>query len=133
MLTIKDGEYIRTKDGHIGKIVKCMEKDKGFKKIPYYEIDFEYTMPMCFPSYSIYGDLIAKHSENIIDLIKKGDFVNNRQVLQVFIDPFTKKKRLLLEGTEVNWQGDMSNVYCEAENIKSVITKEQIESIKYEV
>ena len=118
----------------IAKIEKILDKDPCYKNMQMYRIDTIHQHSNGhFPSFEIYEEDIIKHSPNLIDLIEEGDFVNNRQVLRVFIDPFTKKKRLLIEGTEINWQGDMSAVYCEAENIKSVITKEQIESIKYEV
>lgn len=78
-------------------------------------------------------DNVRKHSKNIIDLIEVNDYVNGRKVQQVFTDPFTKKKRLLIEGTKVNWQGDMSLIYCEANEIKTIVTHQQFKSIEYTI
>lgn len=49
----------------------------------------------------------------------------------MFIDPSTKKRRLEIEGTEINWQGDMSSIYCESEEIKSIVTKQQFSNMEY--
>ena len=117
---IKVGEYVRLDDGTIGKyqinknwinVVETNDKYIGF------DIEKE----------------IVNHSFNIIDLIEANDYVNGRKVQQVFTDPFTKKKRLLIEGTEVNWQGDMSSIYCEADEIKSIVTHQQFKSIEYTI
>ena len=64
---------------------------------------------------------IIKSSENIIDLIEAGDYVNDLPVAH------NAKKNggnivILINGDAYN-----------EENIKSVVTKEQFESIKYEV
>ena len=124
---IKVGEWIRTKTGYIGQL----------NKISTYKINNkDKTMYLCRfskSSWVISLNDIAKHSRNIIDLIEAKDMVNNKMVKKVFIDPFTKKKRLELEGTEINWQGDMSSIYCEANEINTIITKEQMASIEYKV
>lgn len=112
---IKVGEYVRTKYGKILKIDG--PRDMGYieKGNPYFR------------------QQISKHSSNTIDLIEANDYVNGRKVQQVFTDPFTKKKRLLIEGTELNWQGDMSSIYCEADEIKSIVTHQQFKSIEYTI
>jgi len=62
---------------------------------------------------------IKKASHNIIDLIEEGDYVNGYKV------EYTLKKLL---GFEDGQDGDW---YMSNENIKSIVTKEQFESIKY--
>ena len=117
-MEIEVGEYVRTDNGIIGKYVKY----RGIED----RIENNYR----WIGFDIEKDIV-NHSKRIIDLIEKDDFVNGRKVQQVFIDPFTKKKRLLIEGTEVNWQGDMSSIYCEAEDIKTILTHEQFQQNAY--
>ena len=59
-------------------------------------------------------------SENLIDLIKPGDYVNGEKVQFI-----TNKRQLLSEGGY-----DILEKYT---GISSVVTKEQFESVKYEV
>jgi len=138
MSKIDVGEYVRISHMYniekIGKIDKILDKDPGYKNMKMYRIDVIHQNGYgYYASYEIYKEDIIKHSKDIIDLIKKGDYVNRQKVQKVFVDPFTKKKRLLIEGTEVNWQGDRSSVYCESNEIKSVVTKEQYESVEYKL
>lgn len=53
MKEIKVGEYGKTEDGCIFKIIKNLGKDIYFHNYYYYEIDILYTMPrmLQFPSY----------------------------------------------------------------------------------
>ena len=125
-MEIEVGEYVRTKRGYITQITE-IDRYIWFNN----KINKESGMPVYELSKVEFENLVTKHSKRIIDLIEKDDFVNGRKVQQVFIDPFTKKKRLLIEGTEVNWQGDMSSIYCEAEDIKTILTHEQFEQNAY--
>ena len=65
-------------------------------------------------------DMIAKASHNIIDLIEVGDYVNGEQVLEVLID--RNMSRLKTE---------LSTFFND--EIKSIVTKEQFESMSYKV
>ena len=122
------------KNQKIAKIEKILDKDPCYKNMQMYQIDTIHQHSNAhFPSFEIYKEDILKYSKDIIDLIEKDDLVNNRKVKRVFIDPFTKQKRIEVEGTEENWQGDRSCIYYENKDIKSVITREMLESIKYEV
>lgn len=67
-MEIKVGEYVRTKNGRINKILKI---------VPYYEnnkLIFEqsYVYTEDFYQWKIYQlmDIVKKHSKNIIDLIE---------------------------------------------------------------
>ena len=109
---IEVGEYIRTIDGTIAKI----EDD---------EFDLRYG---CFgsiqPFYRYFKnkeqitESIVKHSKNIIDLIEEGDYVNGEKVDLV-------GKDMILA-----WKGEIA--FSKSE-IKSIVTKEQFESVKYKV
>lgn len=132
-MEIEVGEYIRSKIGYIAKIIEidttyiyCDDviNNYGSTLIQINE-DREYG--------DTYKDIIKNHDKDIINLIEEGDYVNGRKVKRVFVDPFTKKTRLEIEGTEINWQGDMSSVYCESDEIKSIVTKEQFADEEYRV
>ena len=129
MNKIEVGEYIRTIDGYIRKVININEKGT-YKALCYgkYLVDVPYKN-----SLGISAKKIKSHSKNIIDIIEKEDYINGYKVEQVFIDPFTRKKRLQIEGTEVNWQGDMSCVYLEVEEIKSILTHKLYEENCYKV
>ena len=65
---------------------------------------------------------IIKASHNIMDLIEAGDYVNGLLVTRICEDNETKEKYINLYGSVSEW---------EQEDIKSIVTKEQFESIKY--
>lgn len=104
----KVGEYYRTKNGEILKIVGLDEYSFLVDKF-YYQI--------------------VKHNKNIIYLIEPGDYVNGRLVLQV--DYKNKNVCLLipltdtLANTNIMWYG--------YEDIKTIVTHEQMQSIEYKV
>lgn len=121
---IKVGDYIRIKYGYIARVVNIDD----FRP-PENRYVAESNL---FDDVVFIGDEdIVKHSPNIIDLIEEGDYVNGRRVKLKFLDIFTKNERLELEGIEINWQGDRSTTYYDIEDIKSIVTKEQFEHIKY--
>lgn len=66
-----------------------------------------------------YGDFI-KASHNIIDLIEVGDYVNGELVEYIEVDSY--------KDYVIN-----SGYWCKQKDIKSIVTKEQFESISYEV
>ena len=65
-----------------------------------------------------------KSSSNIIDLIEIGDYVNGREVRKVYDLGF---------GKCFCFKNDYGKHYDKNYKIKSIVTKEQFESIKYEV
>ena len=72
----------------------------------------------------ILRDDVIKASHNLIDLIELGDYVNGLAVTRICVDEETEKKHLNMYGSLSEWEN---------EDIKSIVTKEQFESIKYEV
>lgn len=99
-MNIEVGEYVRTKQGTIGKAIKKYEKycvianRRG-------EIDVLY-------------ENIAKHSKNIIDLIEVGDYVNGKEIHEID----ENRKRLY------SYKKDDYNIILNRE-IQRVLTKEQ--------
>lgn len=125
MEEIKVGEYIRTNKGIIGKIKSTsdlvIEKD-GDGNVLYYG----YVKHIGYPLPQIDIEKIEKHRPNIIDLMKVGDYVNGEKVIKI-LDGF-------IEGTmELKLSNNKKIYRTNTNEIKSIVTKEQYESIKYEV
>ena len=68
--------------------------------------------------------ILGKISENIIDLIEIGDYVNGEQIDFISISKEGKKRPLIRD-----------NIYFfdKYNSIKSIVTKEQFNKVKYEV
>lgn len=106
---IKVGEYCRTSNG---KIFKCSEIVLGY--IPK---DENKTMII---------QNIVKHSPNLIDIIEVGDYVNGEKVTEI-----------------KEWNSSKDGYYrytvtchyeiIRADEIETIVTKEQFESISYKV
>ena len=115
MREIKVGEYVRTS---VGKIYKLTEKiQEQIENYPGFLQHIEQKS-------------IVKHSPNIIDLIEIGDYVNGSRVENV--DGFDK------DGNDIIALGVIENdldyaygVFLTDLNIKSIVTKEQFQSVEY--
>ena len=79
-------------------------------------------------------DNFIKSSPNIIDLIEIGDYVNGSKVVDINIIGKDKEKWVWVEQMEDtdNKYGD-DYVGYNNEQIKSIVTKEQFESMEYRV
>lgn len=124
MEEIKVGEYVRTRAGNIYKITKI---------IPYYENEnLVYDRQIVelegkHSGYNIYQlmTIIVKHSPNIIDLVQEGDYVNGHKVIK-------SKQSITYSSVEVENSIAKIEIIPEKE-IKSIVTKEQFNQVKYEV
>ena len=75
--------------------------------------------------YLHYGDFI-KASHNIIDLIEEGDYVNGYPVIEI---PYMEENKIVYKLYYKN-----NFLLCtENHKIKSIVTKEQFESMSYKV
>lgn len=114
-MKLEVGMYVRTKNGMIAKIVSKEDVSGSLhRKEMVFILDNGNRL-------ALNSKKVIKASKNIIDLIKVGDYVNGFPVIH------NAKEHggnivIVING----------NAYTE-ENIKSVVTKEQFESIKYEV
>lgn len=108
---LKVGEYVRTKNGKIDKVIndnyyisEYIECEKGI-------VDKEN---------------IVNHSKNIIDLIEVGDFVNENEVIDKYL---FNGEMPVLETT-----GDETNAKCMCESdIRTILTHEQYERNCYKI
>lgn len=104
---IKVGEYCRTNDGNIG-IIEIIEEQYITIKTQHYH-------------YKIFDKkLIKSHSSNIIDLIEVGDYVNDERIRDITGDYILTNEA---EHNKFYW----------GKHIKSIVTHEQFESMKYRV
>ena len=109
------GDYVRTDTGIITKIT-----DLGVC------IYTEYAQ--------LNPDTILKSSPNIIDLIEVGDYVNGHRVSDIYEDIDGQIRMKFGEnGLVLAHKSNYDNYYLFEEDIKSIITKEQFKSMKYEV
>ena len=117
-MKLEVGMYVRTEWGTIQKIkekrdyYKCIADENG-EEVYYLNIN---------QSYQDY-ELIIKASHNIINLIEVGDYVNGYYVEDVF-DNYVNVS------TGSNYFQKPS---INADEIKSIVTKEQFEQMQYKV
>lgn len=106
-MKLEKNMYVRTKEGTIERIIELGYQDKEYVS---FSKDNEYLT---------YKDKI-KASHNIIDLIEAGDYVNGYEVYKIFLTD-----AVLVKNKDYP-------LICRSE-IKSIVTKEQFESMSYKV
>lgn len=126
-MNLEIGKYVRTCNGTIFKIVGGNE-DKWDIDISYSCLsrleDEDYTSYAYNKNNSFFKVLAKKASHELIDLIEVGDYVNGKKVIDKWEEP--------------DWYGYFIKLDGETEIptirvIQSIVTKEQFESVKYEV
>ena len=120
---MKVGDYVRTKTGIIGKI-KLIDNQTELEDL--YLIKRKWY----------YKEDIIKSSPNIIDLIEVGDYVNGFKVYSVYddddeVNEYNLKHKKCL-GKNI-YDEDYQEHLIYEENIKSIVTKEQFESMEYRI
>ena len=112
-MEIEVGDWIRSKDGFIGKVQRITYDN--MEKSNYYICEKDNIMA------SNYLENIAKHSKIISEIVEVGDYVNGKLIHK--IDKGTNYCYLYYGNckTFVNYQ------------IKSIVTHEQMASIEYKV
>lgn len=114
---MKVGDYVRTKKGIITKIEKCKNgtSDKLTTKETGIILDLE----------KWFKDDCVKSSPNIIDLIEVGDYVNGHKVIYTIGNIY---KKIYVEYVNMD-----ELLEIKLEQIKSIVTKEQFENMKYRI
>ena len=107
---MKIGDYVKTKNGLIGQIIKCNSI--------YFILDIDKD------NIAHEQDEIYKSSDKIINLIEIGDYVNGREVREVYDLGFEKC---------FCFKNEYGRHYDKTYKIKTIVTKEQFESMKYKV
>lgn len=124
-MKLEVGMYVRGKyyqyRGKIGKIIKNYNNDL---EIAYKDGILKTNVGSFIDdNYDINGKQY-KASYNIIDILEVGDYVNGLVVTRICIDKETGEKYLNMYGSVSEWEN---------EDIKSVITHEQMEQMAYKV
>ena len=116
-MKLEVGMYVRTNRGDITKISKIWENERVFFEN---KVDIDYFSSDSF-GISYLNNCKANH--NIIDLVQVGDYVNGMQVTRICFDE---------DGETIL---NLSNCILELmnEDIKSIVTKEQFESMSYKL
>lgn len=122
-MKLKKGMYVRFKDNkdiqYIGKLININE---------YREPCFKYAIEVTwYDDYIFVGDndIIDEPSFDLIDLIEVGDYVNGEKVTETMIK--------MRDEQGVFGLPDHYRTFVDEIHIKSVVTKEQFEDIKFEV
>lgn len=120
-MKFKIGQYIRTKDGFIAKIIQYDE-----------DIDYLFCDSVIYKDYDKYLDntissniKIINISRDIFDLLKVGDYVNGFRIVRSgdLINNIMQKEKsfILSNGTVIN----------KNYKIKTIVTKSRFDNIKY--
>ena len=109
------GDYVRTRDGNIAKYIGY----DGFYNFDNYVLDETKGI-----NNDLLNEIVIKSSPNIINLIEVGDYVNGREVREVYDLGFGKCFR---------FKNEYGRHYDKTYKIKSIITKEQFESMEYKI
>lgn len=122
---IEIGEYVRTIDGYICKILrKTYSAYRNMYKKECYSVDIAINT-----NYELYKENIVKHSKNIIDLIEVGDYVNGGIVTDYYF--VGNQKVLVLNNEKISYEENENFVPQLA--IKTIVTKEQLANMEYKV
>ena len=125
---IEVGEYVRTKRGYIAKFKQYLE-NTGTYIFDNIIQDIEGDKYKCISENEL-KKVMIKHSKDIIDLIKVGDYVNGKEVKQIgMFEGFPDYPKLIFTDKKYLIQGEA----IENKDIKTIITKEQMASIEYKV
>ena len=130
MSKIKVGEFVKTKNGIIAKVIDKDRKLYWFDRNVYklYDLALDHI------EIGKENKIIIKHSENILDLIEVGDVIKYKE-LRHFSNYETRFNEDYILG--IHEEGELEAMKEEIKNKKikllAIITKEQLEKIAYKV
>lgn len=114
---IKVGEYCRTKDGIIDKVIEMSGTNNILLKHRF--IDREGFKSKNY----IYERDVVAHSKDVIDLIQIDDYVNGHRVIK-------PKQSITYSSIEVE-NSIAKKEIIPKNKIKTIVTKEQFDSVSY--
>ena len=126
MEKIQINDYVRTKNGLIGKVNKIEIAGTGCR----YSGEFITDTIIQFNDGKVYerrttNKQIVKHSKNIIDLIEKDDYVNGCRVYEVEEKGITVYQKVENSSIDYNW--------IAKNEVETIWTKEQLRTIEYNI
>ena len=142
---IETGEYVRTKEGLIGKIKEFnphytkgkregQEVEENYLLMGKEQCKFiesiDYRIPPCYPSDEEWEKIkkhIVKHSKQLIDLIEVGDIVEDKY--NKYEVAFVKDDKIYCN----DYNFDDSLITLREQHIKEILAREQFEANCYKV
>ena len=118
-MKLEVGQFVRLKSGYICKIININDFREPNMK---YGVEANYLKDVMF----IGDDDILKASHNIIDLIEVGDYVNGCYIQE--IKSLKDNVMVCMLDSDYEVESVITN-----KDIKSIVTKEQFESMEYKV
>lgn len=134
MSEIEIGEYVRTKNGLIGKVNKIEPKGSGTRFAGEYLSDriIQFNDGKLYER-RVKDNYIVNHSKNIIDLIEIGDIIEiNNEKYEVIVDKSLDKLGILLPNRNylAIRHSTLEHIFNEYRDIK-ILTHEQYERYCY--
>lgn len=129
-MKLKEGMYVRFNDltNYNKNNIVMIDKIKFISEVM---CGLEETLSITFEKYNedVLKKDIIKASYSIIDLIEVGDYVNGNKVIRIETSSYLEDKNVKI----IVCCGDDDYYSYYNEDIKSILTKEQFESMAYEV
>lgn len=120
------GLFARTNKG---KIFRYANVENEVYKLILMPTDYGYKWEKYWLSVD---ENIVLIGEEIIDVVKEDDYVNGYLITRVGVDPFNGKKILSTnQMTEFGGFGDRCLIQFHNEDIKTIVTSEELEKITY--
>ena len=156
-MELKVGMYVRNENGiskylGLGKDVLTNNESNQFKYYAnqhlfdrnIFDVGHDWGDTLSDEEFKNIDKYIEKEpSYDVIDLIEVGDYVNGYKVVRIFTNVFNNQKVLVCSQNEkeedFDYSDDISDymsdefIHIYNEDIKSIVTKEQFNSVKYEV
>ena len=120
MEEIKVGDFIRTNDGQIGKLIR-IERDDIDTSLKWYVFNDAKNERYVNKPY------ITKYSKNIIDLIEIGDYVNGYRIDNII------NGVLVNNAVGLDRSGVLTPIVQYEQDIKTILTHEQFEQNYYKL
>ena len=130
MVELHEGEYCRTKSGFIAKLIEIDDDGLCWFDGPITESGGE-TYNLLYPDEI---DEVRKHYTDICKVIEEGDYINENEITYIDKDKFIKGKINLWTDVELRGvYGDYERLKYTTKDIKTIVTKERMQKITYEV
>lgn len=129
-MELKEGMYVRTKNG---LIAKCISVNNYTKKHVFDDNifwDYEYYEEVSSDNWEEFvSEDLKKYSFELIDLVEVGDYVNGYKVLDV-TEQYIKLNNPKLNYNCIEFERIFKDKYS-CISIEDMVTKEQFNSVKY--
>ena len=117
-MKLEVGMYVKTKNGYICKIINVNDFREPNMK---YGVEANYLKDVMF----IGDDDVVKASYNIIDILEVGDYVNGYPIYEI-VEYEDDTRAIVIDD-------DNKSIIWKKQDIKSVVTHEQMEQMAYKV